>query len=221
MAEENTMFLDSSRLADVIVQLESIFSKLNELLFESKLSKPVITVASNGRRKNVLGWCSTVKVWLGDGARCYYEINICAEFLNRDIIEICGTIIHEMVHLLNAENDILDCSRHGYYHNGKFKKAAEEHGLFVEKMGTYGYAATSLMPKTEQSIKSLGLDKFTLYRDPLYAQGNGQEDGQESGQANAKQSTRKYACPSCHTIIRATRSVNVHCVDCDFDFIAL
>lgn len=38
------------------------------------------------------------------------------------------------------------------------------------------------------------------------------------GAAKTKQSTRKYVCPMCGTIIRATKEVHVVCGDCEVEF---
>ena len=42
------------------------------------------------------------------------------------------------------------------------------------------------------------------------------EDGTET--TKPKSNSRKYVCPKCKTIIRATRAVNVVCGDCDIPF---
>ena len=114
-----------------------------------------------------------------------------------------------MVHLKNLEAGIEDCSRARTYHNERFKRSAEAHGLVAQKVGNSGYANTSLSSKTRQLIESLNLDNFKIYRD-LYG------DVKE----RKKQSSIKYRCPACSTIIRATRKVNVRCDDCNRMFIS-
>ena len=85
-------------LKPVIDELETLFSKFNKAFFEGKLEKPVITVSPDHTR-GAYGWCTGWKAWQ-DGTKegGYYEINLCAEYLNRPFEETCGTLLHEMFH---------------------------------------------------------------------------------------------------------------------------
>lgn len=141
-------------LKPVIDELETLFSKFNKAFFEGKLEKPVITVSPDHTR-GAYGWCTGWKAWQ-DGTKegGYYEINLCAEYLNRPFEETCGTLLHEMVHLQNLQDNVQDTSRSGSYHNRK---------------------------------------------------GGGS-------------SSRKYVCPCCGTIIRATKEVHVLCGECEVAF---
>ena len=69
-------------LKPVIDELEILFSKFNKAFFEGKLEKPVITVSPDHTR-GAYGWCTGWKAWQ-DGTKegGYYEINLCAEYLN-------------------------------------------------------------------------------------------------------------------------------------------
>ena len=132
-------------LKPVIDELETLFSKFNKAFFEGKLEKPVITVSPDHTR-GAYGWCTGWKAWQ-DGTKegGYYEINLCAEYLNRPFEETCGTLLHEMVHLQNLQDNVQDTSRSGSYHNRKFKETAEAHGLTVEKGEKYGWHKTTSM----------------------------------------------------------------------------
>jgi hypothetical protein len=142
-------------LKPVIDELETLFSKFNKAFFEGKLEKPVITVSPDHTR-GAYGWCTAWKAWQ-DGTKegGYYEINLCAEYLNRPFEETCGTLLHEMVHLQNLQDNVQDTSRSGFYHNRKFKETAEAHGLTVEKGEKYGWHKTTLNPQAEAFVKSL------------------------------------------------------------------
>ena len=78
-------------LKPVIDELETLFSKFNKAFFEGKLEKPVITVSPD-HTCGAYGWCTSWKAWQ-DGTKegGYYEINLCAEYLNRPFEETCGT----------------------------------------------------------------------------------------------------------------------------------
>lgn len=196
-------------LKPVIEKLESLFSKFNDRLYDGELQKPVITVSPD-TTKGAYGWCTAWKAWkaLDADTDGYYEINICAEHLNREFKQVCSTLLHEMVHLWNLQNNVQDTSRGCTYHNKKFKKVAEQHGLIIEHHEKYGWTLTSLNEEAEQFINEIGDRKFQLYRDMTT----------KAKAKPSKQSTRKYICPVCGTIIRATKEVNVICGDCGVSF---
>ena len=200
--------MTSASLKPVISELESLFSTFNKALFEGKLEQPVITVSPDNTR-GAYGWCTGWKAWQ-DGTKegGFYEINLCAEYLNRPFEETCSTLIHEMVHLWNLQEGVQDTSRSGTYHNKNFKIAAEAHGLIVEKSAKYGFSTTTLAPAILTFIQAMEKTGFSLVRPrPLGLKG-----------AKAKQSSRKYVCPGCGAIIRATKEVHVICGDCELTF---
>ena len=202
--------MNEASLKPVIDELETLFSKFNARFFENKLESPVITV-SQGHTRGAYGWCTSWKAWQnGTKEGGFYEINLCAEYLNRPYEETCGTLLHEMVHLLNLQDGVQDTSRSGTYHNKKFKETAEAHGLIVEKGEKYGWHKTSLSPEALEFVQSLGKQGFTLVRPrPLGLKGSSKSGGSSS---------RKYVCPCCGTIIRATKEVHVICAECEVEF---
>lgn len=200
--------MKDNSLQITIQELEDLFEVLNGKYFESELSKPVITVSPDSTKKS-FGWCTSYKAWQHkDGGEGYYEINICAEHLARPFEEVAGTMLHEMVHLFNLQNGIQDCSRGGTYHNKKFKTAAEAHGLNVESNEKYGWCVTSLnedaLNEVTEFMGFIGKTSFNLYRQPEA----------EKEKKGGKSSSRKYVCPMCGAIIRATKEVKVVCGDC-------
>ena len=196
-------------LKPVIEELENLFSKFNARFFADKLEKPVITVSPDHTR-GAYGWCTGWKAWKAGEDEGHYEINLCAEYLNRPFEETCGTLIHEMVHLQNLQDGVQDTSRSGTYHNKKFKETAEAHGLTVEKGEKYGWHKTALSPEALEFVQSLGKQGFTLVRPrPIGLKGSSKGGGSSS---------RKYVCPCCGAIIRATKEVRVICADCDCEF---
>ena len=91
-------------LKPVIEELENLFSKFNTRFFDGGLEKPVITVSPDHTR-GAYGWCTGWKAWKAGEDEGHYEINLCAEYLNRPFEETCGTLIHEMVHLQNLQDE--------------------------------------------------------------------------------------------------------------------
>ena len=202
--------MSEASLKPVIDELETLFSKFNARFFENKLERKVITVSPDHTR-GAYGWCTSWKAWQnGTKEGGFYEINLCAEYLNRPYEETCGTLLHEMVHLLKLQDGVQDTSRSGTYHNKKFKETAEAHGLIVEKGEKYGWHKTSLSPEALEFVQSLGKQGFTLVRPrPLGLKGSSKSGGSSS---------RKYVCPCCGTIIRATKEVHVICAECEVEF---
>jgi len=200
----------NTSLKDTIQQLEDLFGIFNYKYFGGELSKPVITVSPD-MTKGAYGWCTSYKAWkeAGHDTEGYYEINICAEYLSRDYTEVAGTMLHEMVHLYNLENGVKDTSRAGTYHNRKFKEAAEAHGLTVETSDKYGWSVTALTEEAKQEVAdfmdSIGKTSFDLYREKVV----------EEKKGGGKSSSRKYVCPCCGLIIRATKEVKVICWECN------
>ena len=198
-----------------IAELNRIFDLLNERYFGGKLEKPVITIESGGKKANVLGFCSASKVWQDKEANTYYQITICSEHLNKGIEEIAGALIHEMVHLYCAINEIKDTSRSGTYHNKKYKEVAQAHALNVEFDKKIGWSITSLNDDSIEFVRTYARgEMFTLVKGVPK-----KEDVKGTGNPEPKKSSsRKYVCPKCGAIVRATRDVNVVCGDCKVGF---
>lgn len=203
---------EQSSLKSVIEKLESLFSKFNAEFYDEELQFPVITVSPDVT-SGAYGWCTSWKAWKAANDEDekedsgFYEINLCAEHLARPFKEVCATLLHEMVHLWNLQNEVQDTSRGGTYHNKKFKQVAEEHGLIIDKHEKYGWTLTKLNEDAEQFIDNMNEQGFGLYRSKL-----------QKVKSASNSSSRKYVCPGCGAIIRATKEVRVICGDCDLEF---
>lgn len=182
-----------------------LYDFINEKFFNGELVKPVITVQSCERNK-FMGWFVPKKVWketAEDGGE--NEINISANFLNRPLIEIAETMLHEMCHHYANVNNIQDCSRSGAYHNKLFRKIADEHGLTAENVSKIGWSKTALTTESHSLISAYLINEQSIiFRLPLV-----------KGSRIKSCSTRKYVCPKCGTSVRATRQVNIICADCN------
>ena len=164
--------MKEASLKPVIEKLENLFSKFNEKFYNGELQTPVITVSPD-TTKGAYGWCTAWKAWsVGEQKKVtdlatltkealeamkkddgFYEINICAEHLARPFEQVAETLLHEMVHLYNLQIGIQDTSRGGTNHNKKYKEAAEQHGLTVEKDAKYGWTKTSLNDEAKAFIQ--------------------------------------------------------------------
>ena len=202
--------MENQSLHDIIEKLEKLFSTFNDKFFNGECEKPIITISPD-TTKGAYGWCTAWKAWKNstDDKEGYYEINMCAEYLNRPFLHTCSTLIHEMVHLLNLQNKVQDTSRSGKYHNKKFKEVAEQHGLTVDKSEKYGYSTTTLTQEATDWIRSVYNNEqgFELFRSKI-----------PKIKASSSSSSRKYVCTGCGAIIRATKEVRVTCTDCELEF---
>lgn len=190
---------------DAVKSLEELFDRFNEYLFNNEVEKPVVTISPDSTG-GAYGWCTTQKMWKADD-KDYYEINICAEHLNRPIKEVCATLIHEMVHLDNINKDIKDTGASGRYHNKKFKETAEAHGLIIDKDAKYGWTITSLHDDTaawiDENIKIKGFGIARVIPEK---------------KAKKKSKYKFYMCPTCEVKFYSIYEINGKCEDCDEAF---
>lgn len=193
-------------IIEAVKILENYFSIMNEHFFENKLSKPVITISPDTTR-GAYGWCTGWKAWKGtdsqDATDGYYEINLCADYLNRPIEKICGTLLHEMVHLYNLEKNVKDCSRSEKYHNKKFLDVAITHGLTVKKDEKYGWCYTELNDEAKAFVQTFADSNFVLHRPKM-----------KKNEIYPNSSSRKYICPKCGEFTRSTHETYLICGIC-------
>ena len=184
--------------------IEELFETFNSKFYNDELKRPVLTVSSD-TSGGAYGWCTTYKAW-EDDQDGHYEINISAEHLNRPIIEVCGTLLHEMVHLYQLSEGVKGVSRGGTYHNTKFKNEALSRGLLVEHDDKYGWTRTMLNEESFEFVESLGIIDFKLHRLA------GKVD--EKVKKTKKTKSRKYICPECGQSFTSTKELYVMCGDC-------
>ena len=203
-----------SKYSRLAMYLEKLYDKLNHDFFEDSLERPVITVQSTAR---AYGHYTLYDAWSikGEG---YRELNIGAGTLDRPIENVLATLLHEMCHQYNdVVLNVQDCSRGGTYHNRLFKETAESHGLMVTKTETNGYSRTEPADELLEWILNHNIQEIQLCRNdlpmmvPVIGMGSGSP---VSSAGRAKSGSRRYVCPECGTIVRATRLVNVICGDC-------
>lgn len=201
--------------------LVKIFKAINEEYFNNELEVPTITIQST---VGAYGHVSVQKVWHSNEVATH-ELNLSADYLNRPIENVVATLIHEASHLYALQNNIKDTSNRGVYHNKNFKKIAEEMGhLQIEKHEKYGWTVTYPTEDTLDFIIANGFEDIQLVRGSQFCftgiggskAGNG---GMVPPRTKKPSSTRKYICPCCGNSFRATKKLNVMCMDCNEQFI--
>ncbi len=202
--------------------LNKVFDLLNAAFFENALSRPTITIQSTPRAYGHFSLQEDTWVSKLGGT---HEINIGAGTLARPIEDVAATLLHEMVHYYNYVNGVQDCSRGNTYHNRKFKEAAEARGLKVIHSDKYGWSQTEPDDALLDFVLECGLTDILINRNEFCGfqmTGTGTHSGtSEIGIAVPKKSSsRKYVCPCCGMSIRATKEVNIGCLDCGEKMIA-
>lgn len=205
-------------------RLEQAYAVLNSQYYGGELPTVMITIQSS---RGAYGHCTTQKVW-ESGDEKYYELNLGAEYLNRPIENVLATLQHEMVHIFCLENGIKDTSNNGRYHNMKFKAEAEKRDLLISRGETIGWSVTQPSEKFIKNIHEWGIaDSCENCRvgyqidisGILGILGKG-TDGDDAGtgtkgKVKKPSSTRKYICNTCGISVRATKDVNILCMDCN------
>ncbi len=198
--------------------LEYGFDVLNEVYFENSLLPIVISIMSSPRTN---GHYTVGREWRVGEDRLN-EINISAEHLDRPIENVMATLCHEMVHYYCACNGISDTSQNGRYHNKHFKEEAEKRGLSISYAKGIGWSVTQPTPEFCEVLLRNGIEKpLDINRDGCMSfgiwtglKGKGGMGGGIDGNGKPKSSTRKYVCPGCGNSFRATKDINVMCMDC-------
>lgn len=200
--------------------LEKIFRAVNAKYFGGQLEEPIITIQSTPK---AYGHVTVAKAWQrGDTTR--HELNIGAGTLNRDIVYVVCTLVHECVHLWNIQNGIQDCSRGGAYHNKRFKEATEARDLKISYDPRIGWSITEPTDALCEFILEQGWEDIQMNRmENSYTprgRGAGDAAGKPTGTSNPNSHSIKYVCPCCRNSVRATKVVNIKCADCDMMMVA-
>lgn len=196
--------------------LEKMFRALNDRYFTGQLEEPIITIQSTPR---AYGHVTVGKSWRR-GQENRHELNLGAGTLDRPIEHVTATLLHEMVHLWNIREGIQDCSRGGQYHNKRFRDAAIGRDLAINYDKRIGWSITEPTPELCDFIIEQGWTDIDMVRNEWSFTPRGKGTGSTTGGTGATKgkptsNSRRYVCPACGLIIRATREVRVSCMDCN------
>ncbi len=205
-----------TNMSRLVNQLEKMYRALNADFFNNELDTPIITVTPSSRSyAHYTPW----NAWqAGDADK--REINIASGTLNRPLEAITASLLHEMVHMYNdTVLNVQDVSRNGTYHNREFAKSCEKHGLICTKTEKYGWSHTEAADSLiEWLLNHNELREIEMCRNDIGCVSVGIGAHTSSGGitvvGTTKGNSRRYVCPCCHTIVRATRTVNIVCGDC-------
>ena len=92
--------MTNDKLSVTLNELHKLFDRLNSEFFKNNLPQCIITIQAKGKT-GALGWFTPAKVWnVGDTNK--HEINITAELLKNDYIEIAKTMLNDGVSIENV-----------------------------------------------------------------------------------------------------------------------
>lgn len=210
----------TTNMSRVIGQMQAIGRKLNTDWFGSELDmdRVIWTVQSTPKAYGHFTPYLSYRVHSVEGERGAVEINIGAGTLDRDIVSVICTMLHELTHYYNWSKGIQDCSRGNTYHSKKFKNEAEKHGLVIEYDPRIGWSLTSATEELVNWIIENDLEDFRLGRNEytsLFGAGGGTGSRNTTPIAPKKKSNSiKMICPCCGAIARVTKTTNLICGDC-------
>lgn len=203
--------------------LHKIYNLINEDYFDGELEEITLTVQESVRS---YGHVTVSNTWFTEDDKAMKELNISANYLTRDITDVVTTLIHECCHIYNLQNGIKDVSNRGIYHNKNFKQTAEELGkIKVSRHDMYGWTISEPTEETIDFCVRHDLENILIGRQDNYSFGGFSggttptTDTTEKPKIRKKSSTRKYICPCCGNSFRATKDLNVMCMDCNVQYI--
>lgn len=112
----------------VVVELERVFNIFNKQMFGGRLVMPTLTVQLEK------------KVVFRFVPESYYML-IGSRFAACSLQEIEECLLHEMIHISNHSDGVVDCTSN-QYHNKRFLSAALEVGFYVFRHKTQGWGET-------------------------------------------------------------------------------
>jgi len=110
----------------IIGELERAFSVLNAKLFGGILKMPPVVIDT--KKKLSIRYQSE-------------NLVIGIDFINIDYHDLLLVLLHEMIHIANHQEGVVDCTAN-QYHNKRFLAKALEVGLVVKKHKTQGWGIT-------------------------------------------------------------------------------
>lgn len=219
----------TTNMARVIGEIQRIGRMINQDWFNGQLDmdRVIFTVQSTPKAYGHFTPYLSYRVHDKEGERGAVEINLGAGTLDRDIVEVCVTLIHELTHYLNWTLGVQDCSRNNTYHSKKFKNEAEKHGIVCEYDQRIGWSISTASEALIDWCIENDLQDFRLGRNEFssYFIGGGAKAGNggvdTTGKTTKKGNSHLAICPCCGTKIRYTKSElpNIICGDCNERFV--
>ena len=208
----------------IIAELERVFGILDLHLFSGALRKPEFVVQP--KKKLVFRFLPET-----------FQIVVGGDLVKIDTAALLVHLLHEMVHVGNFIDGVVDC-RSNQYHNKEFMHAAVKVGLTCVRHRNHGWVTTITSPSSsvdtihtphadviEQRVKAfdeIKLDKAVLRQTKI-------EFGDLGKRNRHSIYFLKYECncPPPHNSIRSGRRpdgeypLHIRCLDCKTSFVCV
>lgn len=178
--------------------LTQAYDLINYNYFDGRLPVVSFSVRVAKQTKNGWGVNKEHEVYL------IYVYDYC---LFEDVESIYIGLMHQISHIINAENNVKDTSRKGQYHNKAFKKVAEKNGLITRRTDANGFDAVG--------IKKEVLDKIIIpdLRRRLN-QAIEKDMAIERNQSKRIKKMVRFCCPNCKRKATAGLTMKLVCGYC-------
>ena len=170
------------------------------------------------RKRATYGYTTTAKVWHEEDGERYLEVALAAEHLNRPHAEVFGTLLHELAHAYNLNNDIKDVDVNGR-HNKRFAATATDlFGLIIEEAPGIGWSKTTCPDETVKRFTKA----FTFTAKATRFTAAAPTSVGTAGPAKRNTNNPVASC-DCGNKVRAaaTTIAKLRCDDCDSGFTIL
>lgn len=132
--------MDTLEKTESLSVITEALEKAHEIIRkETGAPRAVIVI---GRSAKVHGHFTFNKVWK-NGEEQFHEIFLAGSSFERGAAATLGTLIHEVAHSLNFQNEIRDVTG-DQYHNKDFKRTAEALGLVIGQVKGKGWTDTQV-----------------------------------------------------------------------------
>ena len=191
--------------------LKDLFHILNNRFYNGDLPDLPIYVTATTRSITAFNPYVTTVFDRKRKQECQFDFS--DDILTNSTIDVCKRMLHVMCHYYCHINNIADTSRNHTYHNRKYKDVAEKHGLIQVRDSKYGWSISHPNIDLIQFCQNIDNYSFNVFRYTHYRKDENNENNGLLGK-NPNSHSIKYICPNCGNSVRATKKVNIACLDC-------
>ena len=195
-----------NRIAENIKYFQQIIDWINNEYFDNQVG--IIVVPGH------YSFTKTPKVEIKNGRiNTFVYVDFFFFFINKN--ECVKSLFHQVIMIYSELLPKPDyqsynfgiSSNRGMYLNYRYARLINYLGGTVKKHEKYGYRINELPKNLQEYLNTINFNNFNIYIP-------------EENKAS-KSSTRKYICPCCGNSFRATKDLNVLCMDCNEQYIKI
>jgi hypothetical protein len=192
--------------AQIYGALERAYRFFNEELFGNDLPPVLFTLQHKG--KGTLGYYASKRFEGRKSKRSTDEIALNPMHFKRPLIEILGTIVHQLVHLWQQHHDV---PSRGGYHNRRWASKMMEVGLHPSETGRPGGKTTG-QRMSHYLILGGPFDRASF--DVVWAEAMAQKITSSKTASHEKPGRVRWSCPNCKLKAWAKPTALLVCGEC-------